>query len=65
MSLEDQNRKPSNEKAGISVDAGLSAHTVASNRSNWLSELLDWSKTLVVAFAVVLLLHFLYLTSRR
>ncbi|MGO4180581.1 signal peptidase I [Paenibacillus sp. TAF43_2] len=58
MSLEDQNRKPSNEKAGISVDAGLSAHTVASNRSNWLAELLDWSKTLVVAFAVVLLLHF-------
>jgi len=58
MSLEDRNHKPSNEKAEISVDTGLSAHTVASHRSNWLAELLDWSKTLAVAFAVVLLLHF-------
>lgn len=58
MSLEEQNRKQSNEKAGISVETELSAHTAASKRSVWLAELFDWSKTLVFAFTVVLLLHF-------
>lgn len=56
MSQLDPNHKLENNNAGNETEPLLTAS--ASNRPIWLVELLDWIKTFVLAFAVVLLLHF-------
>lgn len=58
MSLEDQSRKLDNEMTSIETDSGSSGLPAGNKRTEWLAELLDWSKTLATTFAIVLLIHF-------
>lgn len=58
MSLLSREHELDENKAGITGKKSPSAEAAASDQSTWLAELLDWTKTLVIAFAVVMLLHF-------
>ncbi len=58
MSLLSREHELDENKAGIAGKNSPSADAAASDHSIWLVELLDWIKTLVIAFAVVMLLHF-------
>lgn len=55
MSLLDREHELDVDKAGKDSPSSIAT---AGIRSEWSAELLDWFKTLAVAFAVVMLLHF-------
>lgn len=58
MSMNELSGSRDKGQAAEDQEAGTSKQAPAGKRPRWMTETEDWAKTLIIAFSVVLLLHF-------